>query len=45
MKPDNKVNEVYEKGVKYIKEKIPELAEKIPISFGFGVLFINLFFY
>lgn len=38
LKPGEKLSEVYEKALNYIKEKVPELKEEqIPDNFGSGI--------
>lgn len=37
MKPGVKINEVYQIGVSFIKEKIPSIEGSIPAHFGFGM--------
>ena len=37
LKPGARLCDVYEKGLKYIKEKAPEIVENLITHFGFGI--------
>lgn len=37
LKPGTKLKTVYENAVTFINEKVPQLKDKIPSNFGFGV--------
>lgn len=37
LKPGTKLKTVYENAVNFIKEKVPQLKDKIPTNFGFGI--------
>lgn len=37
LKPGNKINEVYETAITFLKEKAPHLIEKMGNYLGFGV--------
>lgn len=43
LKPGTKLKTVYESAVTFINEKIPQLKDKIPANFGFGVNMLFLF--
>ena len=37
LKPGNKISAVYQKGIDFLKEKVPELLEKMGTNMGFGI--------
>jgi len=37
LKPGNKISAIYQKGVDYLKEKAPQLLEKLGLNMGFGI--------